>query len=512
MRFIFLFFIFIISAQKAGPAERLKKKLFETNNYNSNIRPQKNHTEPVLVKFRPILNEIINVNEVAQKLDIKFWFHHEWIDERLSWDPKDYGNVATLHVPQDFLWLPDYALYGNADGDFIIAESVRVRIFSNGTVMWRPPIITKTFCEIQVANFPFDSQNCSIKIGSWTGNTFLLQTRNFDVRYDVCTCCEPIDLSTYNINGEWEMFQTGCWRHVLFYGDLAEGYEDVTHYIVLKRRPRYLILNIIIPTIVFSLLSCAVFYLPAEEAEKITLCISVLLSLVTFFLVIVDSIPQTARAVPKLGIYILFTMILNTVSILLTIVVENMHHRGPETHEMSPWIRTVFIDLLPRLLFSSTMKKMDVYGPKPPKISDVFKGTYQYRAIAKLAGTENETDPILLNPEVQDAIRGVEYMAKSFKEQEFNENSKAEWKYVAFVLDHCLLIVFITTCVLGSAIIFGENCMDLLRAMWYIQRDDEYLRSESLWSDQDLCFKYLSSEDQRDVLAASLALANEETP
>jgi len=117
MLFIFLFFILIISAQKAGPAERLKKKLFETNNYNSNIRPQKNHTEHVLVKFRPILNEIINVNEVAQKLDIKFWFHHEWIDERLSWDPKDYGNVATLHVPQDFLWLPDYALYGRIFGD-----------------------------------------------------------------------------------------------------------------------------------------------------------------------------------------------------------------------------------------------------------------------------------------------------------------------------------------------------------------------------------------------------------
>ena len=112
MLFILPFFILSVTAQKAGPAERLKKKLFVTNNYNSNIRPEKNHTKPVVVKFRPILNEIINVNEVAQKIDIKFWFHHEWIDERLSWDPKDYGNVATLHVPQDFLWLPDYALYG----------------------------------------------------------------------------------------------------------------------------------------------------------------------------------------------------------------------------------------------------------------------------------------------------------------------------------------------------------------------------------------------------------------
>ena len=46
----------------------------------------------------------------------------------------------------------------------------------------------------------------------------------------------------------------------------------------------------VFPTILFSLLSCAVFYLPADECEKITLCISVLLSLgnVHFFTVLMD--------------------------------------------------------------------------------------------------------------------------------------------------------------------------------------------------------------------------------
>ena len=86
------------------------------------------------------------------------------------------------------------------------------------------------------------------------------------------------------------------------YVGLAEPFVDFTYNIILKRRPLYLILNIVFPTILFSLLSCAVFYLPADECEKITLCISVLLSLVTFFLVIVDSIPQTASAVPKVEI------------------------------------------------------------------------------------------------------------------------------------------------------------------------------------------------------------------
>ena len=58
------------------------------------------------------------------------------------------------------LWLPDVAIYNNADGDFIISEMVRAKVYYNGTITWRPPIISKTFCEIRVADFPFGK--CSI--------------------------------------------------------------------------------------------------------------------------------------------------------------------------------------------------------------------------------------------------------------------------------------------------------------------------------------------------------------
>ena len=70
-------------------------------------------------------------------------------------------------------------------------------------------------------------------------------------------------------------------------------------------------------------------------------------------------------------------MCMNTLSILLTIVVENMHHRGPETHSMPNWVRKVFIEFLPRFLFSSTMKKLSPYGPDPPSMSRIFKGTHR---------------------------------------------------------------------------------------------------------------------------------------
>ena len=36
------------------------------------------------------MNQILTVNEVKQKIDIKFWFLHEWFDPRLIWEPGMY--------------------------------------------------------------------------------------------------------------------------------------------------------------------------------------------------------------------------------------------------------------------------------------------------------------------------------------------------------------------------------------------------------------------------------------
>ena len=51
----------------------------------------------MFVKFRPIINQILDVSEVNQKIDIKLWFLHEWIDERLVWDPNEFGGIKELN-------------------------------------------------------------------------------------------------------------------------------------------------------------------------------------------------------------------------------------------------------------------------------------------------------------------------------------------------------------------------------------------------------------------------------
>jgi hypothetical protein len=52
-------------------------------------------------------------------------------------------------------------------------------------------------------------------------------------------------------------------------------------------------------------------------------------------------------------------MILVTLSIVVTVVVLNIHFRSPLTHQMPPWVRRVFLHVLPKLLWMRRPKNID---------------------------------------------------------------------------------------------------------------------------------------------------------
>lgn len=71
-------------------------------------------------------------------------------------------------------------------------------------------------------------------------------------------------------------------------------------------------------------------------------------------------------------------MILVTLSILVTVIVLNVHFRSSSTHRMAPWVNKVFVQLLPRLLMMSRPPYVNTVAEINPRIRDT--SSYEHLA------------------------------------------------------------------------------------------------------------------------------------
>ncbi|XP_041060355.1 neuronal acetylcholine receptor subunit alpha-4-like [Carcharodon carcharias] len=325
---------------RAQAEERLLKTLFTS--YNKLSRPVVNSSDAVLVHFGLSIAQLVDVDEKNQMMTTNVWIKQEWHDFKLRWNPLEYGNVTSIRVPSELLWRPDIVLYNNADGDFAITHLTKAHLFYSGRIKWTPPAIYKSSCSIDVTFFPFDQQNCTMKFGSWT----------FDkAKIDLMRMDKHVDQQDYWESGEWVIISAVGNYNIKKYECCKEVYSDITYSFLIRRLPLFYTINLIIPCLLISCLTVLVFYLPSDCGEKITLCISVLLSLTVFLLLITEIIPSTSLVIPLIGEYLLFTMIFVTLSIVITVFVLNVHHRSPHTHIMPAWVRKFFLDVIPRILF-----------------------------------------------------------------------------------------------------------------------------------------------------------------
>ncbi|XP_048809683.1 acetylcholine receptor subunit alpha isoform X2 [Lagopus muta] len=439
----------------AGPAlcyeheTRLVDDLFR--DYNKVVRPVENHRDVVVVTVGLQLIQLINVDEVNQIVTTNVRLKQQWTDINLKWNPDDYGGVKQIRIPSDDIWRPDLVLYNNADGDFAIVKYTKVLLEHTGKITWTPPAIFKSYCEIIVTYFPFDQQNCSMKLGTWTydGTMVVINPES-----------DRPDLSNFMESGEWVMKDYRGWKHWVYYACCPDTpYLDITYHFLMQRLPLYFIVNVIIPCLLFSFLTGFVFYLPTDSGEKMTLSISVLLSLTVFLLVIVELIPSTSSAVPLIGKYMLFTMVFVIASIIITVIVINTHHRSPSTHTMPHWVRKIFIDTIPNIMFFSTMKR-----PSRDKLDKkIFAEDIDISEISGKQGPVpvNFYSPLTKNPDVKNAIEGIKYIAETMKSDQESSNAADEWKFVAMVLDHLLLVIFMLVCIIGTLAVFAGRLIEL---------------------------------------------------
>ncbi|XP_012278141.1 CHRNA7-FAM7A fusion protein isoform X2 [Orussus abietinus] len=282
----------------------------------------------------------------------------------MRWNTSEYGGVRDLRIPPHRLWKPDVLMYNSADEGFDGTYPTNVVVKNNGTCLYVPPGIFKSTCKIDITWFPFDDQRCEMKFGSWTYDGFQLNLQLQDEAGG--------DISSFITNGEWDLLGVPGKRNEIYYNCCPEPYIDITFVVIIRRRTLYYFFNLIVPCVLIASMAVLGFTLPPDSGEKLSLGVTILLSLTVFLNMVAETMPATSDAVPLLGTYFNCIMFMVASSVVSTILILNYHHRNPDTHEMSEWVRVVFLYWLPCMLrMSRPSDKEDKEGPKSQKPSPI---------------------------------------------------------------------------------------------------------------------------------------------
>lgn len=132
-----------------------------------------------------------------------------------------------------------------------------------------------------------------MKFGSWTYNSFQMSLDKV---------ISDADLSGYIPNEQWNLTYAVVRRHRIKYPCCPEEYHDVTFYFGLQRKPLYYIYNLIMPCILLSSLAMLGFFMPYDVGVvKVSLSITLILSLTVFLLLVAEMMPRTSEEVPLIG-------------------------------------------------------------------------------------------------------------------------------------------------------------------------------------------------------------------
>ena len=204
-----------------------------------------------------------------------------WADPRLMWNPDNYDKIKYIKAPASKFWLPDLSIMNAAGATNLIsyASSQNIGIDFTGTSYLTLSLPSQqTRCHLNVKKYPFDTQKCSIIIGSWIYNTL-----DVDLGVsDQLSSSEETWKSTFDKNyidhPYWQLesfskktvFDSSRFLLVNQYRNLSIQSEDLSFDLTLKRRPLYVMINSIYINFILNIIILMAFFMPFTS--QIGLC------------------------------------------------------------------------------------------------------------------------------------------------------------------------------------------------------------------------------------------------
>ncbi|XP_046573395.1 neuronal acetylcholine receptor subunit alpha-7-like [Haliotis rubra] len=321
-----LFILLAVKGQDDHHIHQLYTDIFKNN--NPLVRPVKNSSDTITVSLQLYLLSMSDFDEVTQTVTANGFFFVTWKDEFLTWNASEYGGVSEIRPDYGKVWRPYITIRNQVDSvDPLGLDFGIMKVTANGVVTWLPGDTFKTFCKMDVTNYPLDKQECSYITLDWgyAQNELDLKPIN-----------NSIGLNLFNSNSQWNIVNSSAERLVL--ENMGISFSLVNFNITLKRKSTLVILTTLLPVLVLGLVNMVVFLIPVESGEKLSFAITVLLSFTVSLSFVTGLLPQNADSIPVFTILNVSLFIMSSTYVFLTIWIMHVFHRDAAIRPVPTWM------------------------------------------------------------------------------------------------------------------------------------------------------------------------------
>ena len=279
------------------------------------VRPRLNMSEIVDINVRIFLNNIENFDISSGTLSLSFTVHSTWRDDYKIWNSSDFDGISVTSIPKSTLWIPTmliaeavsfstrYAMYN--DG-----KDLPVEIYDNGIVSYLKDTKVDLKCNVNVWKYPFDKHMCTLS----------LLTSHYRHETRIAADHPMYVFTMMNNNSNWEISNLSYENT-----DVISLYSKVIFRMTLTRNPQYLLLNIISPVIILEFLNLFVFVLPIDSGERVSVSITILLTVFVFMTSLSDKLPETHSPYSSFNIFVVAQLMYSSLITISAIFMAWMH-------------------------------------------------------------------------------------------------------------------------------------------------------------------------------------------
>ncbi|XP_046573447.1 neuronal acetylcholine receptor subunit alpha-7-like [Haliotis rubra] len=297
-------------------------------NNNPLVRPVKNSSDTITVSLELHLVSMSDFDDVTQTVTANGFLLVSWKDEFLTWNASEYGGVSEINPDYGKIWRPYIAVRNVVDRVQPLGLDFGVmKVTAQGIVTWAPGDTFKTFCQMDVTNFPLDEQECEYILFAWGSDLKEVDLRSTN---------NSIGLGLFNPNSQWDITDTSASRIV--FENSGSHLAFVYYKMILKRKPSLAILTTLLPALLLGLVNVVVFLIPVESGEKLSFAITVLLSFTVSLSFVTGLLPQNGDSLPMFTIFLVGMFIMSSLYVFLTIWIVQVFHRDAAIRPVPSWM------------------------------------------------------------------------------------------------------------------------------------------------------------------------------